>query len=109
MMDAGFAHGLWTAFLIVVFVAIVAWAWSGRRKRDFAEAARLPLEEDAPVDGSPAGAGSVMLKKRIEELGLDVETVLSAHGRKAVTWSEFEAAVAAYDDDPCIGARAICR
>ena len=47
-MDAGFLHGLWTALLLVTFAAIVAWAWSGRRKRDFDEAARLPLEEDEP-------------------------------------------------------------
>lgn len=47
-MDAGFLHGLWTALLLVIFAAIVAWAWSGRRKRDFDEAARLPLEEDEP-------------------------------------------------------------
>ena len=47
-MDAGFLHGLWTAVLLVTFAAIVAWAWSGRRKRDFDEAARLPLEEDEP-------------------------------------------------------------
>ena len=46
-MDAGFVHGMWTAALLAVFAAIVAWAWSGRRKRDFEEAARLPLEEDA--------------------------------------------------------------
>ena len=46
-MDAGFLHGLWTVILLAVFVAIVAWAWSGRRKKDFDEAARLPLEEDA--------------------------------------------------------------
>ena len=46
-MDAGFLHGVWTATLIVIFAAIVVWAWSGRRKRDFEEAARLPLEKDA--------------------------------------------------------------
>ena len=46
-MDAGLLHGLWTAALIAVFGGIVVWAWSGRRKRDFDEAARLPLEEDA--------------------------------------------------------------
>ena len=45
-MDAGFLHGLWTAAMIAVFVAIVAWAWSGRRKRDFEEAARLPLDDE---------------------------------------------------------------
>ena len=46
-MDAGFLHGLWTATLLAVFVLIVVWAWSGRRRRDFDEAARLPLEDDA--------------------------------------------------------------
>jgi len=46
-MDAGILHGLWTAAMIAVFGAIVFWAWSGRRKRDFDEAARLPLDEDA--------------------------------------------------------------
>ena len=46
-MDAGLLHGLWTAAMIAVFAAIVAWAWSGRRKRDFEEAARLPLEGEA--------------------------------------------------------------
>ena len=46
-MDAGFLHGVWTAALLAVFAAIVVWAWSGRRKRDFDEAARLPLAEEA--------------------------------------------------------------
>ena len=46
-MDAGLLHGIWTAAMIAVFAVIVAWAWSGRRKRDFEEAARLPLEREA--------------------------------------------------------------
>ena len=50
-MDAGLLHGLWTAAMIAVFAAIVVWAWSGRRKRDFEEAARLPLEEEAAGEG----------------------------------------------------------
>jgi cytochrome c oxidase cbb3-type subunit 4 len=48
-------HGLWTAALLVVFIAIVIWAWSGKRKRDFDAAARLPLDDeelDAPGAGS---------------------------------------------------------
>ena len=58
-MDAGFLHGLWTAALLVVFAAIVAWAWSGRRKRDFDEAARLPLEEeDAGAMTDPPDRGA---------------------------------------------------
>ena len=55
-MDAGLAHGLWTALLLVTFAAIVGWAWSGRRKRDFDEAARLPLEDDPPAGGDGGGS-----------------------------------------------------
>ncbi|MCY4350064.1 MAG: cbb3-type cytochrome c oxidase subunit 3 [Thiotrichales bacterium] len=46
-MDAGILHGLWTAAMLAVFAVIVGWAWSERRRRDFEEAARLPLEEDS--------------------------------------------------------------
>ncbi len=45
-------HILWTITLLVVFVAIVVWAWSGRRKQDFAEAANLPLEDDRMTSDS---------------------------------------------------------
>ena len=57
-MDAGFLHGVWTAALIAAFAAIVAWAWSGRRKRDFEEAARLALEEDAEEKTEPPDRGA---------------------------------------------------
>lgn len=40
-------HLYWTIGLFLVFLAIIAWAWSGRRTKDFTEAANLPLEEDA--------------------------------------------------------------
>ena len=52
-MDAGFLHGIWTAALLAVFAAIVVWAWSGRRKRDFEEASRLPLDDDADEATEP--------------------------------------------------------
>ena len=39
--------GIVTSLLLLVFVAGWAWAWSPRRRRDFEEAARLPLEDDA--------------------------------------------------------------
>ena len=48
-MDMPLFHGLWTAVLLLIFVGIVVWAWSGKRKKDFDEASRLPLEEDDPV------------------------------------------------------------
>jgi cytochrome c oxidase cbb3-type subunit IV len=39
--------GIVTAVLLVLFVAAWAWAWSPRRKREFDEAARLPLDDAA--------------------------------------------------------------
>lgn len=56
-MDAGILHGIWTAALLAVFAAIVVWAWSGRRKRDFEEAARLALDEDTDDLTDPRGPG----------------------------------------------------
>ena len=41
-------HGLWTLVLIVIFVAIVIWAFSSKRKKQFDEAARLPLDDERP-------------------------------------------------------------
>jgi cytochrome c oxidase cbb3-type subunit 4 len=45
-MSIGIIHSVWTLLLLVIFLAIVIWAWSGRRKRSFDEAARMPLEEE---------------------------------------------------------------
>jgi len=39
-------HSVWTIIVMVVFLGIVIWAWSGKRKAAFDEAARLPLDED---------------------------------------------------------------
>jgi cbb3-type cytochrome oxidase subunit 3 len=36
-----------TLVLMVVFIAIVIWAWDAERARGFDEAARLPLRDDA--------------------------------------------------------------
>lgn len=42
-------HSIWTILVFVVFIGIVLWAYSSRRKKDFDEASRLPLEEDNDV------------------------------------------------------------
>ena len=44
-MDTGTLAGIATAALLLTFLGVVAWAWSGRRKRDFDAAARLPLDD----------------------------------------------------------------
>ncbi len=39
-------RGVATVLAMLAFVAVVAWAWNGRRRDDFNRAAQLPLEED---------------------------------------------------------------
>ncbi len=38
--------GIVTAILLTCFLAGTAWAWSDKRRRDFDEAARLPLDDE---------------------------------------------------------------
>jgi cytochrome c oxidase cbb3-type subunit 4 len=47
-LDVPVFFGLWTGALLVIFIGIVVWAWSGKRKRGFDEAAHIPLDEDDP-------------------------------------------------------------
>jgi len=39
-------HAWWTVLLLVTFIGVVIWAYSGARKKDFDEAARLALDDD---------------------------------------------------------------
>ena len=41
--------GIITAVLLVLFVGGWAWAWSPKRKKDFDEAAQLPLSDGDPI------------------------------------------------------------
>jgi len=47
-------HSLWTLALFVLFIAIIFWAWSGKRKSEFDQAARLPLDDDQPLEKEEA-------------------------------------------------------
>ena len=44
-------HSIWTVLLLILFIGIVIWAFSSRRKRAFDEAARLPLEDEDFMPG----------------------------------------------------------
>lgn len=55
-MDVATYHSIYTVVLVVIFAAIVIWAYSKRRKKDFDEAARLPLD-DEPHDRPRGGHG----------------------------------------------------
>jgi len=46
-MDYSTFSSLMTVVMLVVFLGIVAWAYSSRRSAAFEEAARVPFEEDA--------------------------------------------------------------
>lgn len=45
-MDPIFLHIVWTVISFVFFVGIIVWAYSGKRKAVFDQAAQLPLEDD---------------------------------------------------------------
>jgi cytochrome c oxidase cbb3-type subunit 4 len=45
-MDIGTFRGVLTIILMLLFVGLVFWAYSRRRKKDFDAAARLPLDDD---------------------------------------------------------------
>ena len=49
----GMVRGILTAALFAAFMALWFWAWSAKRRTDFAAAAALPLEADA----TPASRG----------------------------------------------------
>ncbi len=62
-MDLGTFTGLYTGFLILIFIGIFAWAYSSRRKKSFDEAANLVFDDELKdasaakgVSGSNAGA-----------------------------------------------------
>jgi cbb3-type cytochrome oxidase subunit 3 len=40
-------RGILTAVLFAAFIALWFWAWSAKRRAEFAAMAALPLEEDA--------------------------------------------------------------
>jgi cytochrome c oxidase cbb3-type subunit 4 len=48
-VDTSFFQSIWTVIAIVAFVAIVIWAWSGKRKKGFDKAARMALDDDKAV------------------------------------------------------------
>ncbi len=46
-------HIIWTIVLFVLFIGIVVWAWSSKRRKSFEAAARMPLEDDDSTDDIP--------------------------------------------------------
>jgi cytochrome c oxidase cbb3-type subunit 4 len=45
-VDLTLLQSVWTIVVMVAFIGIVLWAWSGKRKQRFEEAANIPFDED---------------------------------------------------------------
>lgn len=48
-MNIGTIQSIWTIVVIVIFVWIIVWAWSGKRRKSFDEASRIPLEDETSL------------------------------------------------------------
>ncbi|OEC40138.1 cytochrome oxidase [Pseudomonas sp. 1D4] len=49
-MDIQTLRGLGTILVFVAFIGVVLWAYNGKRKSSFDEAANLPFADDKPTD-----------------------------------------------------------
>ena len=45
-MDQGTLQGIGTILTMIAFLGVCWWAYSGRKKKDFDEAAQLPFVDD---------------------------------------------------------------
>lgn len=45
-MDAHVLHTIYTVLMFICFIGICIWAYSGKRKADFEEAANLPFADE---------------------------------------------------------------
>lgn len=63
-MDINDIRSAMTVILFVVFLGIVFWAFSKKRKRAFDEAARLPFDEDESMTaGKPRNTSKNMERR----------------------------------------------
>ena len=49
-MSVAFVQSVWTVIAMVVFIGIVIWAYSKRRKNDFDQAGRIAMDDDDKPD-----------------------------------------------------------
>jgi cytochrome c oxidase cbb3-type subunit 4 len=45
-------HPVWTVLVFIIFIGIVVWAYSSRRKDEFDAAARDPIEDDDSIEST---------------------------------------------------------
>jgi cytochrome c oxidase cbb3-type subunit 4 len=51
-MSVAFVQSVWTVIAMVVFIGIVIWAYSSRRKKDFEQASHIVQDDDRPVSNA---------------------------------------------------------
>ena len=54
-MDINLLRSIVTVVALLVFIGIVAWAWSSRNRARFDEAAQLPFAEEQGAEGASRG------------------------------------------------------
>ena len=59
-MSVAFVQSVWTVIAMVVFIGIVIWAYSKRRKTDFDQAGRIAMDDYY-------NPGNMNSKNKIEE------------------------------------------
>jgi cytochrome c oxidase cbb3-type subunit 4 len=59
LFDIGMIRGLGTVVVLVAFIGLVLWAYSGRRATAFQEAALLPFK-DQPSDRASSVSRSIV-------------------------------------------------
>jgi cytochrome c oxidase cbb3-type subunit 4 len=57
-MDINTLRGLSTLFLLLAFLGLVLWAYSGKRKKEFDEAANLPFADEPTESRKKEGENS---------------------------------------------------
>ena len=66
-MSVAFVQSVWTVMALVVFIGIVVWAYSSRKKADFEQAGRMAMDDDKPVNDSMNNAATNNRSKLTEE------------------------------------------
>ena len=60
-IDINTLRALATVLCFFAFLAVVLWAWSDGKRKDFEQAALLPFADDEPPESQSASSGSARL------------------------------------------------
>jgi cytochrome c oxidase cbb3-type subunit 4 len=65
-MNSGTLQGIATLLTMISFLGICVWAYSGKRKAQFKEAANLPFADDGDIDITVANGANNEVKNSLE-------------------------------------------